>query len=303
MKEKMWFYSIDGQERGPINIEKLKNLIEQGIITDQTLVWNKSFKKFTKVSEVDNADIKKALDYIKDKPKNPETISAMYMGVSILVLLLLIVGIKLSALVGTDSSDLAEADAVEGPANTLYRDEEIYNGLENIELLYGIETDERELVKAKAAPFENSIEFKEMTEEERNTRSIAPYEDEASLISSEAPESRLILSFKNTQGWMPKNPALVFDFNNIVMREISDFMSNYDENIKALNYREDRDYYTKFKWILGEENILYKEEALTVDKIPFGGSELIDEASQMKVSLVDGEGNRVDYVFNIELMR
>lgn len=307
MREKMWFYSIDGKEIGPITIEHLKYLIEAGTINDQTLVWNKSFKKFTKVSEVDDADIRKTLDYIKNKPKDPGTISAMYMGVSIVILLLLIVGIKLSALIPEDAlgngDALAEGESSYEGINSSLKDQDLedINGLENIELSYGIYDEDEELELAKPEPFENKISFQEMSDDEINTTSITAYEENGRLISATNLGSNLTLSFKNTGSWMPKNPAIIFDFSMIGLFGLDEFMENYNENMETLNYMPGKDYHTKFKWILDEKNILYKEEALMMYNIPFGGSEVWSEPSKMRVSLVDGEGSRVDYIFVIEI--
>ena len=61
-------------------------------------------------------------------------------------------------------------------------------------------------------------------------------------------------------------------------------------------------YYTKFKWYLGEKNLLYKDQPLTMSSISFGGSEVEkDIPGELKITLVDSEANKVEYIFIIEV--
>ena len=34
-----WHYAIDGENRGPVGDEEIQGLVQQGVITGETLVW------------------------------------------------------------------------------------------------------------------------------------------------------------------------------------------------------------------------------------------------------------------------
>src|SRR5262245_14308702 len=38
-----WYYAIGGDRNGPVNEEEFQQLVQQGVITPQTLVWRQGF--------------------------------------------------------------------------------------------------------------------------------------------------------------------------------------------------------------------------------------------------------------------
>ena len=170
------------------------------------------------------------------------------------------------------------------------------NPLESIEVSYGVYDVNHSNIIAKPAPFENVIHF---------------YEDigmkvNGSVIASTRPGSELTLSFKNTGDTIPKDPSIIFQFDDIILHpEVSDRLQYYDDGMEASNHAHGMGYYTTFKWYLGSRNILYKDQAITMYNIPFGGSELdngyyTDLTGRLTITLVDSEANKVEYNFIIE---
>ncbi|GAB5562054.1 MAG: hypothetical protein SynsKO_37010 [Synoicihabitans sp.] len=47
-----WFYASDGERRGPVSPEQLANLIAQGLVNDETLVWREGFANWQAWGEV-----------------------------------------------------------------------------------------------------------------------------------------------------------------------------------------------------------------------------------------------------------
>jgi hypothetical protein len=47
-----WYYTFQGQRHGPVSPEKLKLLVEQGVVTSQTLVWRKGLEDWVQASRV-----------------------------------------------------------------------------------------------------------------------------------------------------------------------------------------------------------------------------------------------------------
>lgn len=39
MSEQVWYYMAEGQQTGPVGLEEMRGLVEQGVVTPQTMVW------------------------------------------------------------------------------------------------------------------------------------------------------------------------------------------------------------------------------------------------------------------------
>jgi len=49
----MWYYVADKKSNGPLSAEALKRLLQTGVINEETLLWRRGFKKWTKAGETE----------------------------------------------------------------------------------------------------------------------------------------------------------------------------------------------------------------------------------------------------------
>ncbi len=54
MVEKVWWYALDDEQKGPISDNELNLLIEHKVLNSESLVWKQGFSKWIKLSEVNN---------------------------------------------------------------------------------------------------------------------------------------------------------------------------------------------------------------------------------------------------------
>ncbi|HTI72090.1 MAG TPA: DUF4339 domain-containing protein [Candidatus Limnocylindria bacterium] len=55
MEPTAWFYAVQGQQHGPVSVEELRRLVEQGVVRNETLVWQvgmPSWQPFATVRQV-----------------------------------------------------------------------------------------------------------------------------------------------------------------------------------------------------------------------------------------------------------
>jgi len=69
-----WFYGDDsGEQQGPVTMKDVRNLWEQGVIRDDTLLWNETMSDWLELSEL--PDLKKKLDQPAPPPKRTPSIA------------------------------------------------------------------------------------------------------------------------------------------------------------------------------------------------------------------------------------
>jgi hypothetical protein len=48
----MWYYTLDGENRGPVSEAKISELIRHKIITESTLVWSERLSEWQPAGQV-----------------------------------------------------------------------------------------------------------------------------------------------------------------------------------------------------------------------------------------------------------